>query len=207
MGRNVGPKCRLCRREQVKLFLKGARCHTAKCPLEGRSKPPGMHGWRRRRPTDYGVRLREKQKCKRYYGVLEKQFRRYFGHAQKARGNTGENLLCLLERRLDNVLTICGFAVSRAQARQLTAHRHVQVNGHTVDVANYLVEEGDVIRPEPDDAVLEVVRATREEVGHPQPGWLEVNDADLTIRAVRLPIREDVTVEVQEGLVVEFCSR
>lgn len=207
MARYTGPKCRLCRREGVKLFLKGARCHTAKCPIEGRTRPPGMRGWRRGRPKDYGIRLREKQKCKRFYGVLEAQFRRYFDLAQKATGNTGENLLSLLERRLDNVLTICGFAVSRAQARQLVTHRHVQVNGRTVDVPNYLVEEGDVIRPEPDDAVLDVVRARREQTGHPTPAWLEINDADLTSRVVREPVREDVAVEVDEGLIVEFCSR
>lgn len=207
MARYHGPKCRLCRREGVKLFLKGARCHTAKCPIEGRSKPPGMHGWRRGRPSGYAVRLREKQKCKRYYGVLEKQFRRYFQMAQRAAGNTGENLLSLLERRLDNVLTICGFTVSRAQGRQLVTHRHVQVNGRAVDVCNYLVEEGDVIRPEPDDAVLDVVRARREEAGHPAPGWLEINDADLTVRVLRGPVREDVTAQVEDGLIVEFCSR
>jgi small subunit ribosomal protein S4 len=166
-----------------------------------------MHRWRRGRPSDYAVRLREKQKCKRYYGVLEKQFRRYFDQAQQQRGDTGENLLALLERRLDNVLTISGFAVSRAQGRQMVTHRHVQVNGRTVDVPNYLLEEGDVVRPEPADATLDVVRARREESGHPSPGWLEINDADLTIRALRLPVRQDVTVEVQDGLIVELCSR
>lgn len=207
MARYTGSKCKLCRRESVKLFLKGARCHTAKCPLEGRSKPPGMHGWRRGRPSNYAIRLREKQKCKRFYGVLETQFRRYFAQAHRADGDTGENLLSLLERRLDNALTICGFAVSRAQARQMVTHRHVQVNGGTVDVASYLVGEGDVVRPEPDDAVLDVVRARREETGHPTPGWLEINDADLTIRVVRMPVRQDVAVQVEDGLVVEFCSR
>ncbi|KPK62001.1 MAG: 30S ribosomal protein S4 [Planctomycetes bacterium SM23_32] len=207
MARYTGSKCKLCRREGVKLFLKGARCHTAKCPIEGRTKRPGMHGWRRGRPSDYAVRLREKQKCKRYYGVLEAQFLRYFEQAQRGRGNTGENLLSLLERRLDNVLTVCGFAISRAQARQMITHRHVQVNGRTVDVPNYLVDEGDVVRPELVDATLDVVRARREQTGHPAPGWLEVNDADLTIRVLRLPVRDDVTVEVEEGLVVELCSR
>jgi len=207
MSRYTGPKCRLCRREGVKLFLKGARCHTPKCPIESRSKPPGMHGWRRGRPSDYGVRLREKQKCKRYYGVLEAQFRRYFQMAQKERGNTGETLLSLLERRLDNVLTVCGFAVSRAQARQMVTHRHVQVNGKAADVANYLVNEGDVVRPEPRDAILDAVRARREETGHAAPAWLEINDADLTIRTLRMPVRQDVTCDVQEGLIVEFCSR
>ena len=126
MARYTGAKCKLCRREGEKLMLKGARCQSAKCPIEKRHRPPGMHGWRRGRPSDYAVRLREKQKCKRYYGVLEKQFRRYFEMAQKSSGNTGENLLVLLERRLDNVLTICGFAASRAQARQMVGHGHVQ---------------------------------------------------------------------------------
>ncbi len=207
MARHHGPKCKLCRREGVKLFLKGARCHTAKCPIEKRSKPPGMHGWRRGRPSDYSIRLREKQKVKRYYGVLEKQFRRYFEIARKYAGNTGEGLLTLLERRLDNVLVICGIAVSRAQARQLVNHGHVQVNGAKVDVANYQVKEGDVVRPVPEDSILDLVRSNREETGHPEPAWLEVNDADLTIRVVRMPVREDVTAEVEEGLVVEFCSR
>jgi len=207
MARHTGPKCKLCRREGTKLFLKGARCHTAKCAVEGRSKPPGMHGWRRGRPSDYAVRLREKQKCKRYYGVLEAQFRRYFDKAQRAPGNTGENLLCLLERRLDSVLASCGLGVSHAQARQLVTHGHVQVNGRKVDVPNYLVDEGDVIRPAPDDAVLDAVREHREETGHPGPGWLAVNDADLTVRVVRMPVRADVTAEVDDGLIVEFCSR
>jgi len=207
MARYTGAKCKLCRREGEKLMLKGARCRSAKCPVEKRHRPPGMHGWRRGRPSDYAVRLREKQKCKRYYGVLEKQFRRYFEMAQKSSGNTGENLLVLLERRLDNVLTICGFAASRAQARQMVGHGHVQVNGRKVDVSNYLVREGDVIRPEPNDATLEAARSAREEAGHPQPGWLEVNDADLTIRVVRMPVREDVSALIDDGLVVEFCSR
>ncbi len=166
-----------------------------------------MHGWHRGRPTSYAVRLREKQKCKRFYGVLERQFRRYFDQAQKTGGNTGENLLALLERRLDNVLAACGFAVSRSQGRQLVTHGHVQVNGRTVTKPNYLVEEGDVVRPEPDDQILAMARENREGMGHPDSGWLEVNDADLTIRAIRMPVRSDVSVEIQEGLVVEFCSR
>jgi small subunit ribosomal protein S4 len=190
-------------------MLKGIRCETAKCPIEKKQRnvKPGMLGWTRGRLSDYGVRLREKQKCKRYYGVLEKQFRRYFDEAQRIAGNTGENLLAMLERRLDNVLTICGYAASRAQGRQLVRHGHIQVNGRTVDVANYLVVEGDVVRPKPVDAMLDRIRAAREATGHLSPGWLEVNDADLTIRVVRMPVREDVTVDVQEGLVVEFCSR
>ncbi len=207
MARYHGPKCRLCRREGLKLFLKGIKCNTAKCPIEKRSKPPGMHGWHRGRPSDYGIRLREKQKLKRYYGVLEQQFRRYFEKARKRVGNTGESLLVMLERRLDNALTVSGFCVSRAQARQLVAHGHIQVNGRKVDVPNYQVREGDVIRPEPVDSILEEVRLHREETAHPQPSWLEVNEADLTARVIRMPVREDISVEVEEGLVVELCSR
>jgi small subunit ribosomal protein S4 len=207
MARYHGPKCRLCRREGLKLFLKGLKCNTAKCPIEKRSKPPGMHGWHRGRPGDYGIRLREKQKLKRYYGVLEQQFRRYFEKARKRVGNTGESLLVMLERRLDNVLTISGFTVSRAQARQLVTHGHIQVNGRKVDVPNYQLKEGDVVRPEPSDSILEQVRLHREQSAHPQPAWLEVNEADLTARVVRMPVRQDVSVEVAEGLIVEFCSR
>jgi small subunit ribosomal protein S4 len=166
-----------------------------------------MHGWRRGRPSDYAVRLREKQKCKRFYGVLEAQFRRYFDEAKKASGNTGANLLRLLERRLDNVLTAAGLTVSRAQARQMISHGHIQVNGRKVNVPNYLVREGDVVRPEPKDATIDVVRLNREESGRREPAWLSVNDADLTVRVVRMPVREDVGLEVEDGLVVEFCSR
>lgn len=207
MSRYTGPKCRLCRREGVKLFLKGERCLGAKCALEKRQRPPGMHGWPRGRPSDYAARLREKQKCRRFYGVQEAQFRRMFHKAEKTRGDTGEELLSLLERRLDNVLTICGFAVSRAQARQLVGHGHVQVNRRKNDVPSYLVEEGDVIRPVPRDNILEMVRSNREAAGHPEQAWLEVNEADVTVRVTRLPVREDVSVPVDEGLVVEFCSR
>ena len=207
MARYHGPKCRLCRREGLKLFLKGLKCNTAKCPIEKRSKPPGMHGWHRGRPGDYGIRLREKQKLKRYYGVLEQQFRRYFDKARKRVGNTGESLLVMLERRLDNVLTVGGFAVSRAQARQLVTHGHVQINGHTVNVPNYQVAEGDVIRPEQVESILEQVRLHREQSAHPQSAWLDINEADLTVRVVRMPVREDVTIEIEEGLVVELCSR
>ena len=207
MARYHGPKCRLCRREGLKLFLNGLKCNTAKCPIEKRSKPPGMHGWHRGRPGDYGIRLREKQKLKRYYGVLEQQFRRYFDKARKRVGNTGESLLVMLERRLDNVLTVGGFAVSRAQARQLVTHGHVQINGHTVNVPNYQVAEGDVIRPEQVESILEQVRLHREQSAHPQSAWLDINEADLTVRVVRMPVREDVTIEIEEGLVVELCSR
>jgi len=207
MARYTGPRCKLCRREGVKLFLKGARCETAKCPMEKRSRPPGMHGWRRGRASPYAARLREKQKCKRHYGVLERQFRRFFAEATRQHGDTGENLLRLLERRLDNVLTVAGLAASRAQARQLVRHGHVQVNGRKVDIPSYLVKEGDLVRPQPKDNVLELMRQNRESRGHPEPGWLSINDADLTVQVLRMPTREDVSLEVDDGLIVEFCSR
>jgi len=207
MARNTVPKCKLCRRERTKLFLKGARCDTAKCPIEKNAKPPGLHGWRRARVSDYGVRLREKQKCKRYYGVLETQFRRIFKMAERQKGDTGENLLSLLERRVDNVLTIAGLAASRSQARQLVGHRHVQVNSEIMDIPSYLVNEGDVVRPLPEENILELARANRGALGHGEQAWLEVNDADLTVRVVRLPVREDVTLAVDDGLIVELCSR
>jgi len=207
MSRYTGPKCKRCRREGAKLLLKGARCNTAKCPVEKRSKPPGMHRWRRRRPSPYGIRLRETQKCKRFYGVSDGQFRRCFDRAARESGNTGENLLVALERRLDNAVRAAGFAWSRAQARQLVRHRHVEVNGRKMDVPSYLVKEGDVIRPEPRDSMLESFRASREAQGHPEAGWLSVNDSDLTVRVVRMPTRDEISVEADEGLIVEFCSR
>ena len=207
MARYTGPKCRQCRRDGSKLFLKGSRCETAKCPIEKRSRPPGMHGFGRGRPSPYQVRLRATQKVKRYYGVFEKQFRRYFDMATRQRGNTGENLLTLLERRLDSVLRTAGFAYSLSEARQLVNHGHVQVNGAKLDIASYTVKEGDIIRPAPKDSILDAIRQSRESLGYRKSGWLEVNDQDLSIRVLRLPVGDDVGVEVDTGLVVEYCSR
>jgi len=208
MARYTGPKCRLCRRLGTKLLLKGARCNTAKCPVEKRTNPPGMHGWRRGRLTPYGVRMREKQKCKRFYGVLERQFRRLFEMAGRQKGNTGENLLVLLERRLDNVVRLAGFTVSRAQARQLIRHGHIQVNSRKVNIPSYLVKANDIVRPEPNDHILNPVRQNREDQRqHPQPAWLSINDADLTVQVVRMPVRQDVSIELDDGLIVELCSR
>ena len=207
MSRHTGPKCKLCRRIGEKLFLKGARCLTAKCPVEKRNRPPGVHRWRRGRPTAYGVRMREKQKCKRWYGLNEAQFRRFFALASNFPGNTGEYMLSLLERRLDNILKVTGLAWSRAQARQLIRHRNIEVNGRKVDIPSYLVDEGDVVRPVPEDKVLTLVRQNREQQGHPSPSWLDVNDADLTVRVARMPTREDVSIIVNETLIVEICSR
>ncbi len=189
------------------MFLKGSRCETAKCPIEKRSRPPGMHRFSRGRPSPYQVRLRATQKVKRYYGVFEKQFRRYFDMATRQKGNTGENLLTLLERRLDSAVRTVGFASSLSEARQLVNHGHFQVNGAKVDIASYILTEGDLIRPRPQDAVMESVRRSRESLGNRKSGWLEVNDSDLRIRVLRLPVRDDVGVEVDAGLVVEYCSR
>ncbi len=207
MGRTTGAKCKLCRRDGSKLFLKGTRCETAKCPVEKRSRPPGMHGFSRGRPSPYQMRLRATQKVKRYYGVYEKQFRRYFDIATRQKGDTGENLLTLLESRLDGVVRAVGFATSLPAARQIVSHGHIQVNGRKNDIPAYTVREGDVIRPNPREETLQTLRQSRESSGHPAPEWLEVNDSDLSVRVLRLPVRDDVGVDVDDGLVVEYCSR
>lgn len=207
MARHIAAKCKLCRREGAKLFLKGERCLGAKCAIEKRPKPPGVHSWRRGKPSDYGLRLRMKQKCKRYYGVLERQFQRYFAEANRHLGDTGEHLLQLLERRLDNVLTITGFMASRSEARQNVRHGHVTVNGRKVSIPSYVVEEGDVIRVGGNEGLLSRYQSNRELLGRPAPAWLEINDAEFSIRIMRLPNRQDVTLDVQELLIVEFCSR
>lgn len=207
MARYTGPKCKLCRRDGSKLFLKGSRCETAKCPIEKRSRPPGMHGFSRGRPSPYQVRLRATQKLKRYYGVFERQFRRFFDMATRERGNTGENLLTLLESRLDSLVRAAGFSASIAEARQMVCHGCFQVNGRKLDIPSYIVQEGDVIRPKPKENILQAVRESRETLKHPSPQWLEINDADLSIRVLRAPVGDDVSVEVDIGLVVEYCSR
>jgi len=210
MGRYVGPVCRLCRREGVKLMLKGIRCETAKCPLERqwRNLPPGMHGWKRTRGTEYGVRLREKQKVKRYYGVLDRQFMRYFRMAERMRGNTGELLLQILERRLDNVVYKLGFAPSRRTARQLVTHGHIYVNGRKLDRPGYLVKVGDRISVKPGDRSQGLVKKFLEaNEGRPVQGWLQVDRNRMEGTVVALPSRDDVQIPVEESLIVEFCSR
>ncbi len=207
MGRYTGAKCKLCRRDGSKLFLKGTRCETAKCPVEKRSRPPGMHGFSRGRPSPYQLRFRATQKVKRYYGVYEQQFRRFFDMATRQKGNTGENLLTLLERRLDSVVRSVGFDASLAGARQMVNHGRFEVNGRKLDIPSYIVREGDVIRPKPQEKNIEELRGSREALGSPAPEWLGVDDSDLTVRVLRLPAGDDVSVEVDEGLVVEFCSR
>jgi small subunit ribosomal protein S4 len=207
MGRYIGPVCRLCRREGVKLFLKGEKCIT-KCILDRRRKPPGQHGELRRKQTEYGKRLREKQKLKRIYNVREEQFVRYFEMATKMPGNTGENFLQLLERRLDNVVYRLGFALSRNHARQLIVHGHITVNGRTVDIPSYPVDVGDIISVKEDMRDNPDVQRALEVRGEwTVPKWLSRDIETLTGRVLSLPTRDQIDVPVDENLVVEFYSR
>ncbi len=208
MARYTGPVCRLCRREGVKLFLKGERCYTDKCALERRPYPPGQHGQMRIKKTDYGILLREKQKLKRIYGILEKQFHRYFEEAVRLKGITGENLLMLLERRLDNVVYRMGFANSRRQARQLVRHGHVLVNGEKVDIPSYLVEVGDIIKIREKSKDIPFIKEALEAVARRGvPSWLEVDKERLEGRVKALPTRDEIAIPVQEQLIVEFYSK
>jgi small subunit ribosomal protein S4 len=208
MGRMLGPVCRRCRREGIKLYLKGPRCDTPKCAFERRESPPGMHGIRRGKMTDYALHLREKQKVKVYYGVLERQFRRYFQMASRSKKNTGEALLSLLERRLDNVVYRLGFAVSRRQARQLIRHGHITVNGRKVDIPSYLTKEGDRIRPKDRPKSIERVQAALQESNRPVPDFLVRTEQPVPEgQVVRLPELADVSIPVQPQLIIEFCSR
>ena len=208
MARTLGPKCRLCRRDGERLYLKGQRCHTAKCAVTKRAYPPGMHGFRRGRPSEYGVRLREKQKAKRIYGVLERQFRKYFAEADRLKGNTGANLLILLERRLDNVVYQLGFADSRAQARQFVAHGHVTVNGKKIDASSHLVKVGDVVAPKTRKKSESLARERLEALqGRSAPEWLTLEAKELKGTVNRLPAREDVSIPINEAYIVEFSSR
>lgn len=210
MGRYLNSSCKLCRREGVKLMLKGIRCETAKCPVEKkqRNMAPGMHGWRRGRISEYGVRLREKQKVKRYYGILERQFMRCFRCAERIKGNTGETLLQLLERRLDNVVYKLNFAPSRKAARQLIAHGHIYVNGHKVNVSDYTIKIGDKITIKGSDKSVKKVKEQLESnPNYSTQGWLQLSREKPEATVVALPSRDDVQIPVEEQLVVEFCSR
>jgi small subunit ribosomal protein S4 len=192
----------------MKLFLKGSRCDTSKCGIERRESPPGQQQFRRGKMTDYGLHLREKQKVKHYYGVLERQFRNYFHRAEHTKGNTGDVLMSLLERRLDNVIHRLGFGQSRNQARQIVNHGHVTVNGRRVDVASYLVNVGDIIRVKNRAKSLDLVRGAMAESSRDVPDFLTVSGSDLPEGVVgRLPLAEDVSVPVQTQLIVELCSR
>jgi small subunit ribosomal protein S4 len=207
MARYTGPVCKLCRRERTKLFLKGARCEGPKCAIERKPYPPGEHGRGRIRESQYLVQLREKQKARRMYGVLESQFRGYYREAARQRGITGENLLRILESRLDNVIYRAGFSESRAQARQLVSHAHLRVNGRKVDVPSYRVRPGDVLTLRERSRDLLVVQHALDTLGRPTPEWLEVNADERKIVVHDLPNRAQIDTQVQEQLIVELYSK
>jgi small subunit ribosomal protein S4 len=206
VARDLGPKCRLCRREGLKLFLKGERCLTEKCAVERRSYPPGEHGRGRIKQSEYLIQLREKQKARRYYGLLEKQFRRTYEKASRGQGAPGENLLRLLETRLDNVVYRLGFAGSRAQARQLVRHGHFQVNGRRVNIPSYTVKANDVISLKPGSPVEQLVREATDLTASVAP-WLQADHDGLTGQVLRFPERDEIDVPVQESLIVELYSK
>jgi small subunit ribosomal protein S4 len=207
MARYHDAKCRLCRREGMKLFLKGARCFTDKCAIERRNYPPGQHGLNRGKLTQFGIQLREKQKAKRIYGLLERQFRKYFSRAEREKGVTGDNLLRLLERRLDTVVHRLGFAASRREGRQMVAHGHFAVNGRKVDVPSYIVKVGDVIELRATSSlgarVDDNVNGGRGQV----PQWLELDPSGHRGTVRSLPLREDIQIPVSEQLIVELYSK
>ena len=208
MARYTGPACKLCRREGKKLFLKGDRCYTGKCALERRSYAPGQHGQNRKKTSEYGLQLRAKQSARRYYGVSEGQFHKYFLMAERKEGVTGTNLLQLCESRLDNIVYTAGFASSRAQARQLVNHAHFTVNGSKVDIPSYLVKVGDVI------AVKDTSKSTDEfktlvesNASRPVPKWIDADSTAMTAKVVAVPEREEIATPVEEHLIVEFYSK
>ncbi len=209
MARYTGPVCRLCRREGIKLFLKGTRCFSDKCAIEKRNFAPGQHGRdRKAKIVGYGLQLREKQKAKRIYFALEGQFRHYYEKAAMAPGVTGELLLQQLERRLDNVAYRLGYATSRRQARQIVRHGHVEVNGRKVNIPSFQVSVGDVVKVRGNATKFSVIETGREFASHqPAPAWLEVNAAELSGKIIALPRREDIQLPVNEQLIVELYSK
>jgi small subunit ribosomal protein S4 len=208
MARYKDAVCRHCRREGTKLYLKGDRCYTDKCAIARRPTPPGQHGQGRRKLSEYGLQLREKQKARRTYGVLENQFEKYFEMAERMKGVTGENLLQLLERRLDNVVYRLGFASSRPQARQLVRHGHININGKRVDIPSYITSVGEVISvKEKSASEMEHFKALKEEGGKTVVPWLQVDNDKLEATIVALPAREDIDVPIEEHLIVERYSR
>lgn len=208
MARYTGPACRICRRQGLKLFLKGTKCTTEKCPFNKRGFPPGQHGKQRIKISDYGLRLREKQKVKQIYGVFERQFRRYFSVAAKTRGVTGEKLLQLLERRLDNTVFRLGFASSRAQARQLVLHGHIRVNERAVTLPSFTVRPGQVIQVAGREDQLTRVRETRDSLqDRAVPPWLDRAADELKATVTAVPARADVQFPIQEQLIVELYSK
>ena len=208
MARYTGPVCRLCRREGLKLFLKGERCYTDKCGIQRRAYAPGQHGQGRKKMSEYGMQLREKQKCRRFYGVLESQFEKYFEMANKKIGVTGDNLLTILESRLDNVVYRLGFGTSRPEARQLVCHGHFTINGKKVDIPSYLVKPGEVIAIKEASRSSEKIKAVLESTASKAiPKWLDLDRNTLTARVVALADREDIDLPLEEHLIVELYSK
>ena len=208
MARYTGAVCRLCRRENQKLFLKGDRCFSEKCAMSRRAFPPGQHGSNqmRKKTSEYGLQMRAKQKAKRYYGVLESQFAKYFVMAERKTGMTGENLLRILESRLDNVVYRAGFAMSRKEARQLVLHRHFFVNGKVVDIPSYLVKEGDKISIKSVDCG-KIKESVEKNASRPVPVWMAKDGENLSVAINKLPDREEIDLEVEEHLIVELYSK
>jgi len=208
MARYINAVCRLCRREGQKLFLKGTKCSTEKCAITKRNSAPGQHGLSRTKLSNYGLQLREKQKVKRMYGVLERQFRRYFKTASKSKGVTGKVLLQLLERRLDNVIFRLGFGVSRSQARQIARHNFIYINSKRVNIPSYLINKDDIIqvkaKERTQNKIREIMELTKD---RDVPSWLELNAQELRARVVRLPEKEDIRQPIQEQLIVELYSK
>ena len=206
MAKLIGADCRQCRREGCKLFLKGERCTSKKCAFERRPSLPGQHGSARKRDTEYGLQLREKQKVKRAYGILEKQFRRYYEEAVRMKGITGENMLSLIERRLDNVVYRMGIGSSRAESRQIVNHGHITVNGKRVNVPSFIVKVGDVIEVKENKRELEMFKQLKG-MKIVMPKWLEFNSETLKGKILALPTREDIDLGIKEHLIIELYSR
>lgn len=208
MARYTGPVCKLCRREGIKLFLKGERCYTDKCAIERRNYAPGQHGQRRGKISEYGLQLREKQKVRRIYGVLETQFRKYFDMADRQRGITGENLMVLLERRLDNVVFRAGFAASRRQARQLVLHGHVKIDGRRMNIPSYLVNVGEGITVKDDSKKLAAIEdAFKEQEKRGLASWIEVDGEKKEAKFASLPTKDEIALPIKEQLIVELYSK
>jgi small subunit ribosomal protein S4 len=206
LARYVGPSCRLCRREAVKLFLKGERCYTEKCEIEKRNYPPGVHVETRGKFLEYGLRLREKQKVRKTYGLSEKQFKRFFSMAENKKGITGTNFLIFLERRLDNMVYRLGFATSRKEARQLVSHKHIMVNGKRVNIPSFLIKEGDEVSVR-NKELFSVKNALESVVRRGVPSWIELDKEEMKGVIRLLPVREDITMPIKEQLIVEYYSR
>lgn len=208
MARYTGPVCRLCRREGVKLFLKGDRCYSGKCAIENRNYAPGQHGQRRNKQSEYGLQLREKQKARRIYGVLEGQFETYFDKAERRKGVTGENLLILLESRFDNVVYRAGFAASRNQARQFVRHNHFIVNGKKANIPSMELKVGDVIQLKEKSKSSALIKELADNLGSKNPpAWLELDVDNLSAKVVRMPSKEDIDIPVEEQMIVELYSK